>query len=105
MAGFGAKHSHDVVHERRKPNERYQTLASVEAKVAQNVDEELTECLKIAEDALIRAVNLFSGQKKPNRRAGYQKSITHAQEAVTALLREELVLVRGHMTPKGKIKV
>lgn len=70
-----------------------------------NVDDELSECLKIAEDALIRAVNLFSGQLKPNRRAGYQQSLKRAQEAITGLYREELVLKRGHMTPKGKIKV
>jgi hypothetical protein len=75
-------------------------------KAEKSVDDLLTEHLQAAEEHLVEALKLFLRQKPVTRRAGYQKSLERAQEGVTALLREELVQKRGHMTPKtGKVKL
>lgn len=70
----------------------------IQVKAPKTVDEELLAYLKTAETALISAVELFlgkSGGKVPDRHPDALKRLTRAQEAVTALLREELVRNRG----------
>ena len=60
-----------------------------------SVDQELAEHLKKAENHLIEALTLLSRRNGPNRTPEYAKRLTRAQETVTALLREELVRIRG----------
>jgi len=76
--------------------------AAIVRKSPKNVDDELAEHLKKAEDALIGAVKLFSGQLKPLRRESYYRRLILAQETITGLYREELVRIRGPL--KIKIK-
>lgn len=68
------------------------------------VDEKLAEHLKIAEEHLIEAVELFVNPGRPSRHAGYRSRLIMAQESITALYREELVRIRGPHHPKGKSK-
>lgn len=62
-----------------------------------SLDDQLAEHLRVAEEHLIAAVELFTKKHRPDRTAGYQDKLTKAQEAVTALFREELVRMRGPM--------
>ena len=71
-------------------------------KTAISLDDRLTEHLKQAENHLVSALELFSGPKKPDRRVEYYQRLLRAQEAVTALYREELVRIRGPLPKKGK---
>lgn len=64
-------------------------------KVVKNVEDQLAHHLKEAEDHLIAAVKLLSGQSKPLRRESYCQQLIRAQEAITSLYREELVRIRG----------
>lgn len=59
------------------------------------VDDQLTAHLKVAEEELIGAVNLFANHKTLNRRVGYLTRLVRAQELITGLYREELVRQRG----------
>lgn len=59
------------------------------------VDDQLTNFLNIAEEALIGAVNLFAEEKSLQRRVGYLTRLVRAQELITGLHREELVRQRG----------
>lgn len=68
------------------------------------VDDELAEHLQDAEHHLIAAVELFSRDVRPERRAGYQGRLIQAQEAITTLYREELVRIRGPQRPRKKKK-
>lgn len=68
-------------------------------KVKLSVDDQLTEYLTSAEDALIGAVKLFSEDRKLNRRVGYLTALIRAQEAITGLRGEELIRKRGLMKP------
>lgn len=67
---------------------------------SKSVDEQLVEHLQAAEEHLIAALKLFLNQKPPTRRAGYEDRLERLQEGVTALLREELVRIRGPLRPK-----
>lgn len=71
-------------------------------KSVKNVDDQLAEYLKNAEDALIGAVKLLSGQSKPLRRESYYRRLILAQETITSLYREELVRIRGPIKIKRK---
>lgn len=65
------------------------------AKKSTPLDDQLTKHLEQAEQHLIEAVKLFLEHKKLSRRLGYFSRLVQAQEAVTALYREELVRIRG----------
>lgn len=65
------------------------------------MDDQLAEHLRKAEEALIAALELFLGDARPTRRAGYQERLERAQEAITALYREELVRIRGPLKEKA----
>lgn len=69
-----------------------------------SVDDQLADHLKIAEEHLIAAVELFINPGRPSRHAGYRSRLIMAQESITALYREELVRIRGFQHPKGKSK-
>lgn len=71
-------------------------------KIRLSVDDQLAEHLRHAEEALIGAVKLFSDHESLSRRVGYFSRLAKAQEAITALYREELVRMRGPMSPKRK---
>lgn len=58
-------------------------------------DDHLAHHLEQAEQHLISAVELFGKAQKPNRTEMYIKRLSHTQETVTALYREELVRIRG----------
>jgi hypothetical protein len=73
-------------------------------KKPKDVDDELAENLKNAEHSLITAVELFSRDVPPKRSDLYQRRLTQAQEAITALYREELVRIRGPQRPERKKK-
>lgn len=75
-------------------------LKSVPQITPKTVDDELAEHLKQAEHHLIGAVKLFYGPVTPNRRVGYLRRLTGAQEAITWLYREELIRIRGPLKPK-----
>jgi|1186.fasta_scaffold222610_1 hypothetical protein len=64
-------------------------------KIKVSVDDELTERLTVAEDALIGAVKLFSDHPTLSRRSGYYTRLIRAQELITGLRGEELVRQRG----------
>lgn len=75
----------------------------LDQKTSDLANKQLAEHLKQAEHHLIEAINLFSGEKGPVRGIGYYRRLGGAQEAVTALHREELVRMRGPQRPvKGK---
>lgn len=74
---------------------------SKRAKVEMSVDDQLSDYLKTAEEALIKAVKLFADKDKLNRRVGYLTRLVRAQELVTGLFREELVRQRGPHRAKG----
>ncbi len=74
----------------------------IRVKAPKSRDEQLTEYLKIAEDALVSAIELFSGQSGPQRRVGYYSRLIRAQEAITGLYREELVRIRGPLKIKKR---
>lgn len=71
---------------------------------SEEIDADLAMHLQKAEEHLIAAVELFSQHRKPQRRVGYKEKLTRLQEGVTALYAEELILKRGQMNPKGKIR-
>jgi hypothetical protein len=62
---------------------------------AVNLDRELANHLKKAEEHLIEAVKLFEGKKHPDRTQHYIERLDRAQEMVTGLFREELIRIRG----------
>lgn len=62
---------------------------------ALDIDRELAEYLKTAEDALIKAAKLFELKKPPKRTHDYVAKLFRVQESVTSLYREELVRIRG----------
>jgi hypothetical protein len=66
------------------------------------VDQQMGEHLKTAEDALVKAIELFSGHPKPSLGVEYLLRLTGAQEAVTAVRMVELVLARGLQKPRRK---
>jgi hypothetical protein len=66
------------------------------------VDDQLTNYLDVAEDALIGAIKLFSEHPKLQRRVGYLTRLARAQELITGLHREELVRKRGPMNRKRR---
>jgi hypothetical protein len=68
-----------------------------------SVDEELANHLKKAEDHLIAALELFSRQLRPDRGVDYINRLRRAQEAITWLLREELVRIRGPIKVTAKL--
>lgn len=70
-------------------------VARKTVKKPKSTDDLLAEYLKTAEDALIEAVKLFSGPRRPDRVQGYWERLERAQIAVTGLYREELVRIRG----------
>jgi hypothetical protein len=72
-------------------------------KSVKNADDQLADYLRIAEDALIGAVKLLSGQSKPLRRESYCRRLNLAQETITSLYREELVRIRGPIRIKKKL--
>ncbi len=76
--------------------------AAIVRKSVKNVDDQLAEHLKNAEDALIGAVKLLSGQSKPLRRESYCRRLILAQETITSLYREELVRIRGPIKIRRK---
>ena len=63
--------------------------------VIKSVDDALAEHLRIAEEHLIKAVELFARKHKPDRTLAYIKRLMSAQETITSLYREELVRIRG----------
>jgi type III secretory pathway lipoprotein EscJ len=68
------------------------------SKAVKSVDQELADQLNIAEEALIKAVELFrgeNGRKVPERPEIFLKRLRTAQELITTLYREELVRIRG----------
>jgi hypothetical protein len=65
------------------------------SRVAKGVDGELMEYLRIAEEALISALQLFGDHPKLERRIGYLTRLVRAQELVTGVYAEELVRARG----------
>lgn len=65
------------------------------APVRTETENQLAEHLRLAEDHLVKAVELFLGDSKLSRRVGYLTRLVGAQEAITALYREELLLIRG----------
>lgn len=69
-----------------------------------DVDKELANHLKTAEEHLIAAAKLFELKKHPNRTQDYVSRLFRMQEGVTSLYREELVRIRGpiKMTLKAK---
>lgn len=75
-------------------------LVGKDVKSFESIDEELAFHLEKAEDHLIKAIMLFAKSKKPERSADYFKRLGRAQEVVTALFREELVLKRGLRRPR-----
>lgn len=60
-----------------------------------DVDRQLADHLRKAEEHLIEAVKLFEGKKHPDRTQHYVERLSRAQEMVTWLFREELVRIRG----------
>jgi hypothetical protein len=71
-------------------------------KVFVNPDEELAYHLKHAEEHLIKAVELFFREHKPERHKDFVERLTRAQETVTWLFREELIRIRGPIKVKLK---
>lgn len=69
-------------------------------KTFKSIDDELAFHLEKAEDHLIKALMLWTKSKKPERSADYFKKLGRAQEIVTSLFREELVLKRGLRRPR-----
>jgi hypothetical protein len=58
-------------------------------------DQALTEHLGKAEEHLIKALQLFEREVKPERHKDFVSRLTRAQELVTWLYREELIRIRG----------
>jgi hypothetical protein len=79
-------------------------MAAKRLKTKITPDDQLTEYLKVAEEALIGAVKLFSEHKTLNRRVGYLTRLVRAQEGVTGLHREELVRALATKGRKGRKK-
>lgn len=65
------------------------------SKKPKSVDDRLSNHLRVAEEHLIAAVNLFAKNQKLDRRVGYLTHLVRAQELITCLYREELVRIRG----------
>lgn len=80
-------------------------MASKVTHVAKSIDadRELKHHLEKAEEHLIEAVALFGKRKKPDRMPIYVERLTRAQETVTALLREELVRIRGPLKVRSVV--
>ncbi len=71
-------------------------------KSVKSVEDQLAWHLEQAEDHLIGAVKLLSGQSKPLRRESYCRRLISAQETITGLYREELIRIRGPIRIKRK---
>lgn len=71
---------------------------------AVDVDRQLADHLRTAEEHLIAAAKLFELKKHPNRTHDYVARLFRVQEMVTHLYREELVRIRGPIKMTLKVK-
>lgn len=68
-----------------------------------SIDQQLAGHLKRAEAELIEAVKLFSRKTPPDRNRDFLSRLIKAQELVTWIRRDELVLRRGLMRANFKV--
>lgn len=73
-------------------------------KKKESVDDQLADHLKVAEEHLIAAVELFTNPGRPSRESGYRSRLIQAQESITALYAKELIRIRGPQHPEKKRK-